>query len=55
MPGLLVKTIVGLDTLSAGDALRTINDIGCIKHDFVLIQGDVISNMSLAKALVAHK
>jgi NDP-sugar pyrophosphorylase family protein len=46
---------MGLDTLSAGEALRAINDIGCIKHDFVLIQGDVISNMSIAKALSAHK
>jgi len=42
--------------LSAGDALRELDSLGCIRSDpFVLISGDVISNMDLKKAMAFHK
>ncbi len=42
--------------LSAGDALRELDSLGLIRSDpFVLISGDVISNMDLKKAIEFHK
>ena len=29
--------------------------LGVIRHDFILVSGDVISNMSLEKVLAEHK
>jgi translation initiation factor eIF-2B subunit epsilon len=41
---------------SVGDALREIDKLGIINSDpFILITGDVISNMDLKKAIAAHK
>ncbi|KAG0470160.1 hypothetical protein HPP92_016860 [Vanilla planifolia] len=50
-----VTTIESHDAISAGDALRVIYSHGVIRGDFVLISGDTVSNMSLAKALQEHK
>ena len=42
--------------LSAGDALRELDSLGLIRSDpFVLISGDVISNMNVKKAIEFHK
>eukprot|EP00606_Chrysophyceae_sp_TOSAG23-5_P000126 GSChrysophyteH2.ASY1.ANO1.1599.1 assembled CDS len=42
--------------LSAGDALRELDSLGCVRSDpFVLISGDVVSNMDLKKAMAFHK
>lgn len=50
-----IKTITAANCLSAGDALRTIDNQDIIKHDFVLVYGDVISNASLSSVLDLHK
>ncbi|KAI0512302.1 hypothetical protein KFK09_012941 [Dendrobium nobile] len=50
-----VTTIESHDAISAGDALRVIYTHGIIRGDFILISGDTVSNMSLAKALSEHK
>jgi NDP-sugar pyrophosphorylase family protein len=55
MPGVVVKTIVSLNALSAGDALREIESQQLIKADFILVSGDVVSNMNLQEVLQLHK
>jgi len=51
-----VKCITSSACLSAGDALRELDSMGVIRSDpFVLISGDVISNMDLKKAIAFHK
>eukprot|EP00605_Chrysophyceae_sp_TOSAG23-4_P001136 GSChrysophyteH1.ASY1.ANO1.1242.1 assembled CDS len=51
-----VKCMPMPSCLSAGDALRELDTLGCIRSDpFVLISGDVISNMDLKKAIAFHK
>lgn len=55
-PGVFsVTTIESHDAISPGDALRVIHEHGVIRGDFILISGDTVSNMSLAKALYEHK
>jgi translation initiation factor eIF-2B subunit epsilon len=51
-----VRCIHSTSCESVGDALREIDKLGIINSDpFVLITGDVISNMDLKKAIAAHK
>jgi len=53
---LIVRCIPMPACLSAGDALRELDSLGVIRSDpFVLISGDVISNMDLKKAIEFHK
>ena len=40
---------------TAGEALREIDIKDIIKSDFVLVSGDVVSNMDLGAALKAHR
>ena len=40
---------------SAGDALREMDALAVIKSDFILVPGDVVSNLSLAPLVAAHK
>jgi len=40
---------------TAGEALREIDIKDIIKSDFVLVSGDVVSNMDLGAALETHK
>eukprot|EP01116_Phalansterium_solitarium_P022662 TRINITY_DN7571_c0_g1_i1.p1 TRINITY_DN7571_c0_g1~~TRINITY_DN7571_c0_g1_i1.p1 ORF type:complete len:431 (+),score=129.70 TRINITY_DN7571_c0_g1_i1:83-1375(+) len=54
-PGLTVRTVVGLTSRSVGDALREMDTNGLLQGDFVLVSGDVVSNMRLDKVLAAHK
>lgn len=51
-----VRCITSTACLSAGDALRELDSMGVIRSDpFILISGDVISNMDLQKAIKFHK
>ena len=51
-----VRCITSSACLSAGDALRELDSMGVIRSDpFILISGDVISNMDLKKAMAFHK
>ena len=51
-----VKCIFSRACLSQGDALRELDALGVIRSDpFILINGDVISNMDLKKAIAFHK
>ncbi len=54
-PQLQVQIIVSEQCFTAGDALRHLDTLNLIKSDFVLISGDVISNIKLDKVLQAHK
>ena len=40
---------------SIGEALREVDARGKIRGDFILVSGDVVSNIKLAPALAAHK
>lgn len=51
-----VRCITSTACSSAGDALREIDSMGVIRSDpFILISGDVISNMNLKNAIAFHK
>lgn len=50
-----VQVIVSTACKTAGEALREIDIKDIIKSDFVLVSGDVVSNMDLGAALEAHK
>eukprot|EP01038_Epipyxis_sp_PR26KG_P007435 gene7435-10131_t len=51
-----VKCISSTACLSAGDALRELDQLSIIRSDpFILISGDVISNLNLKKAIAFHK
>ena len=43
------------DCLSAGDALRQLDQQNIIRSDFLLVQGDVVSNMRVDRLLAAHR
>lgn len=50
-----VQVIVSTTCKSAGEALREIDVKDMIKSDFVLVSGDVVSNMDLGSAVRAHR
>ena len=51
-----IKCISSPGCLTAGDALRELDTMNIIRSDpFILISGDVISNINLAKAIAFHK
>ncbi|CAK0779954.1 hypothetical protein CVIRNUC_004898 [Coccomyxa viridis] len=50
-----VQVIVSTACKTAGEALREVDIKDVIKSDFVLVSGDVVSNMDLGAALEAHK
>lgn len=53
---IMIKCITSNSCLSAGEALREIDAMGIIRSDpFILISGDVISNMDLKRAIQYHK
>lgn len=54
-PNFVVSTIVSRTCLSSGDALRFIYEKNVIHTDFVLVNGDTITNMSLVKPLEEHR
>lgn len=54
MHGITVRPIVS-NAKNAGDALRFISQQKIIKYNFVLVSGDVVSNMNLIPILNEHK
>lgn len=53
---LTVRCITSSSCLTQGDALREIDSMNLIRSDpFIMINGDVISNMNLGKAIAFHK
>lgn len=55
VPAPQVTPIVSTNCLSAGEALRLIDQGHMIKNDFVLCSADIVSNMRLAPMLEAHR
>ena len=54
--GVFVKTIEDRNAKSIGDVLRTVHDNDLIRgNDFVLIAGDVISNIDLKSIIATHR
>lgn len=56
-PGSPVRlhTIIAEDCPSVGDALRDIDSQSLIRSDFVLVSGDLVSNMELREVINKHK
>ncbi|CED82551.1 Translation initiation factor 2B, epsilon subunit (eIF-2Bepsilon/GCD6) [Phaffia rhodozyma] len=52
---LTITTVVSPSALSTGDALRELDSMNIIKSDFILLSGDVVSNIDLKNAVEAHK
>jgi translation initiation factor eIF-2B subunit epsilon len=50
-----INIIPSYNCMSAGEALRLVDQEGIIKDDFILVSGDVVTNMNLQAALEAHK
>ena len=49
------RVIVGKGVHSEGDALRHLDQLDVIKGDFVLMKGDIVTNMSLTAVLQQHR
>ncbi|KAJ7530687.1 hypothetical protein O6H91_14G015100 [Diphasiastrum complanatum] len=54
-PNFAITIIESHDCLSIGDALRFIDQRNVVRGDFVLVSGDVVSNMPLTEVLRQHK
>lgn len=50
-----VTTIMALESRSVGDAMRDLDSRGLISGDFLLVSGDVVTNIDFDKALQFHK
>lgn len=50
-----VHAIVSTNCISVGEALRLLDQRDLVKGDFVLVSGDVVSNMDLRPALEVHR
>lgn len=50
-----VTTIMSIESRSVGDTMRDLDNRGLIAGDFLLVSGDVVTNMDFSKALQFHK
>lgn len=50
-----IQIVVAPESMSVGDGLREVDARGLIHGDFILVSGDVLSNMNLARALEIHR
>lgn len=50
-----IQTIASKESRSVGDAMRDIDSRGLITGDFILISGDVVTNVDISKVLEEHK
>ena len=53
--GVEIEVIVSEKCFSVGDALREIDARSLIVGDFVLVNGDMVSNANLAQLIQSHK
>ena len=51
----MVPIVTAKETFSAGDAMRDIYTHGIITGDFVLVAGDLVSNVRIDDVVRAHK
>ena len=42
------------DSESVGDALREISEMGVLRDDFLVVRGDIITNINIQDALEFH-
>ena len=54
-PKFKVSTIVSYNCLSAGEALRLIEQKNVVRSDFVLVSADTVSTIDLAPIVAAHR
>eukprot|EP00163_Fabomonas_tropica_P029935 TRINITY_DN6601_c0_g1_i2.p1 TRINITY_DN6601_c0_g1~~TRINITY_DN6601_c0_g1_i2.p1 ORF type:complete len:653 (-),score=120.90 TRINITY_DN6601_c0_g1_i2:167-2125(-) len=50
-----LHTLVSEASMSAGDAMRDIDQRGVLENDFILVWGDLVANMDLSTALARHR
>lgn len=50
-----VTTIMSLESRSVGDAMRDLDNRGLITGDFLLVSGDVVTNIDFSKVMAFHK
>lgn len=50
-----IHTIMSLESRSVGDAMRDLDNRGLITGDFLLVSGDVVTNIDFDKAMKVHK
>lgn len=50
-----ISTILSPEARSVGDVMRDIDNRGIITGDFILVSGDVITNMDISKMMEFHK
>ena len=50
-----ITVITNEDCRSFGDAMRDLDGKGLLRHDFILLSGDAVTNMDLRPILKAHK
>ncbi|EGW30896.1 translation initiation factor eIF-2B epsilon subunit [Spathaspora passalidarum NRRL Y-27907] len=50
-----IATIMSLESRSVGDAMRDLDNRGLISGDFLLVSGDVVTNMDFSKCLNFHR
>lgn len=50
-----ITTIMSLESRSVGDAMRDLDNRGLITGDFLLVSGDVVTNIDFQKVLGFHK
>lgn len=54
-PVFTVTTVMSLESRSVGDAMRDLDNRGLITGDFLLVSGDVVTNVDFAKVMAFHK
>lgn len=50
-----IQTIASKESRSVGDAMRDVDSRGLITGDFILVSGDVVTNLDISKVLEDHK
>lgn len=50
-----ITCIFSLESRSIGDSMRDLDNRGLITGDFLLVSGDVVTNIDFCKAMTAHK